>query len=215
MTPAVQTVRSAAISSPFRVCTPSARDPRDLLPGVDLDAERLELRASVAVCSRSGSAGSTLGAASISRISTSRVGIEAAQAVADQLARGVAQLGGELDPGRAGADDREAQAPAAARAVASAWPCRKRPRIWRWMRSASAGLSRYRQCSSTPGTPKSLSTLPTAITSSVVAEPPPGHQLGAARVADRVEHDLAPRPIEAAHPAELEAEADGSRACAK
>ena len=39
------------------------------------------------------------------------VGIEAAQAVADQLARGVAQLGGELDPGRARADDREAQPP--------------------------------------------------------------------------------------------------------
>ena len=41
----------------------------------------------------------------------------------------------------------------------------------------------------------------------IVAEPAPRHDLGAARIRDRLEHDLAPGAIEAAHPPELEGKA--------
>ena len=210
MTPAVQTVRSAAKKSPSRVWTPSARDPRDLLPGVDLDAERLELargRGLQPFRQRRQHARRRLDQADLDV----GIGVEAAQAVADELARGVAELGGELDPGRPAADDREAQAPAAARAVARGVAVQKAAEDLAMDALGLGGAAEIQAVLVDAGHAEVVEHAADRDHQEVVAEPPPGHQLGAARIADRVEHDLAPRPIEAAHLAELEAEAVARR----
>ena len=112
----------------------------DLLAGVDLDVERLQLA----------------GRGLLQPLGQSRqhawrrldqphlhaaVGVEAAQPVAHQLAAGMAQLGGKLDAGGARADDRDLQ-PRPGRGAGRAWPRRNSRRTRCWMRSAWARLSR-------------------------------------------------------------------------
>ena len=91
-------------------------------------------------------------------------GIDAVEPVGDQRARRMVQLGGKLDAGRAGADDGDVELIGAHRA-------RLRMRAQAGVHEPPmealgvGGVSSAIACSFTPGVPKSLVRLPTAITS--------------------------------------------------
>ncbi len=114
--------------------------PFDLLAGVDLDPESAQLalgRELQPLGQGRQHARRRLDQAHLDVL----VGIEAAQAVAGELARGMAELGGELDARGTRADDREAQ-PLPGTGPASAWPRRNWPKTRWWIRSAWAEPSR-------------------------------------------------------------------------
>ena len=194
------------------MCTPSAVTSLDLLAGVDLDtevAQRALGRLLQALGQRRQHARRRLDQAHLDVA----VGIEAAQAVADQLAGGVAQLGGELDPGRARAHDREAQPP-----PAPSRPALAAQKAAEHLLVDALGLRRAVQKETVLPHARHAEIVEHAADRDhqrVVAEPPAGHQLRAARVGDRTEQDLAPRAIEAAHLGRARRRSDAARACAK
>ena len=86
--------------------TPSARTSLTRAP-VRTSTPSFFSSASVASDTRAGSAGRMRSAASMRMMRMSLLGIDAVEAEGDDLARGAVQLGGELGPGGAGADDRD------------------------------------------------------------------------------------------------------------
>ena len=93
------------------------------------------------------------------------VGVDAVQAVGHQLARRAVQLGRQLDPGGAGADDRDLQL---LRRSGSCCAWARMQALTRRRESARASAVRLeldRVLALTPGVPKSLLWLPTAMTS--------------------------------------------------
>ncbi len=174
----------------------------DLLAGAHLDRERLQLllgRDLEPLGQRRQHRGRRLDQPDLDVL----VGVEAAQAVARELARGMAQLGCELDPCGARADDREAQAAApggcglgmAAHEAAE------------HLLMNALGLGRAVEEQAVLGDPRHAEIVDHAADRDhqrVVAEAPRRGDLGAAGILHRVEHDLLAAAVEAAHPAELE-----------
>ena len=179
-------------------------DLADLLAGVDLHIQRLELargRDLQPLGQRRQHARRRLDQPDLD----APVGIEPAQAVAHQLAAGMAQLGGELDAGGAGADDRDLQ-PARARGAGLAVAAQE---LAEHALLDPLGLRQAVEIEAVLGDARHTKVVQHAADrdhQGVVAETLRRHDLGAAGIVDRLEQDFARAAIEAGHAAELEGE---------
>ena len=90
--------------------------------------------------------------------------IDAIEAIGDHFADRAMQFGGQFSAGRAGTDDRDVEL---AGSTGPSCVCARRQALTRrrLKRSACASVSSGTAYSATPGVPKSLVMLPTAITS--------------------------------------------------